>query len=136
MRRLQNVAKSVGEKRRPLRTNWGADRREIEPRWTLEREPPDHVPQLRGEHNLIAATRIPNPRRFGTGLYAGFEEIEESGQYGKFQKVNHGLSFIITARDHRESMKRELAIALARGVTVTVWARARCTRAGGLPMVK
>ena len=47
------------------------------------------------------------------------------GRDGKSVKVDHRLSFIIMAEENRESMKPELAIALARGISVTAWARAR-----------
>jgi hypothetical protein len=49
----------------------------------------------------------------------------EWGETGVFVKVNHGLSFIIIAKDSRESMKPELAIALAHVISVTAPARAR-----------
>ena len=47
---------------------------------------------------------------------------------GESVKTDHGLSFILMAAENLEDTKTQLAVALAQGVAVIAWARARDVR--------
>jgi hypothetical protein len=85
--------------------------------WSVMGDRPAHGDVRRAPVISFRSTFESVPASLGLGL-------RTAGEAGGAVKSYHGLSFIIMGTEERDAMKTELAIALARGVLVRVWARA------------
>jgi hypothetical protein len=117
-RRLQNVANSVGEKRRGVRTNWTTERREIEPLLDVEAKATRACTAAAWQRTQLDRCNKSQIRGGAEPVFSRISKKSRSeGHGGKTLKADHGLSFIITAGAHRNRTKTQVGFAFANGLS-------------------